>query len=547
MNPELPAKLEDIIGKALEKDREVRYQHAGDIRADLKRLKRDTSSGTTAVNVAVPMALWWRRKSAGIAVVVVLLLAAGVVVRYGWMNRSQAIGSVAVLPFTGSGSDPGTELLQEGISDGITDALSQMPNLKVMASSSVFRYKGKENDPQQAGRDLKVDAVLTGRMMQRGNTVAVNAELVNVADGSQMWGAQYSKKLADVSGLQQEIVSDISSKLRLKLSGAEKQRLERRPTEDAEAYQFYVQGRHEMDKFTDASWKKAAEFFQRAIDKDPSYAAAYAGLADAYGILGSVSDLPSKEAYEKARAAANRAITLDDRLAEAHASLGYIDWFLWEFGAAERELRRAIELNPNLAIAHLYYARYWTSLSRFSEAEKELGRAQELDPLSLQVMYDAGQPFYYQHQYDQAIAQWHKVLEIDPTYATAHLDMADAHFAKGEYAAAVQEGSQYFITSGYTAVAEEFKQAYANSGYRGALQNRISRQSDPGTLEFYFPRQVAQDYARLGDKEKAFLWLEKCYAERTGLLVFLKVEPALGSLHSDPRFADLVRRVGFPK
>jgi TolB-like protein/tetratricopeptide (TPR) repeat protein len=467
-------------------------------------------------------------------------------VRYGLMNRSLAIGSVAVLPFTGSSSDPGMDFLREGISEGITDALSQTPNLKVMASSSVFRYKGKENDPQQAGRDLRVDAILTGRMVQSGDTLAVNAELVNVADGSQIWGERYSEKLANVSALQQEIVRDVSDKLSLRLSGEQHQRLERRPTEDPEAYQFYTQGRHEMDKFTDAGWKKALEFFQRAIGKDPSYAAAYAGLADAYGILGSVSDLPSREAYEKARAAADRAIALDDGLADAHASLGYVDWFTWEFGAADRELRRALELNPNLAIARLYYSRYLESLGRFSEAENELGRAQELDPLSLQVMYDAGQPFYYRRQYDNAIAQWHKVLEIDPNYATAHLDMSDAYFAKGEYAAAVQEGSQYFITSGYPAVAAEFKQAYAKSGYRGALQNRISRQSDPGTLEFYFPWQVALDHTRLGDKEKAFAWLEKCYAERTGLMVFLRVEPALENLHSDPRFADLVRRVGFP-
>jgi TolB-like protein/Tfp pilus assembly protein PilF len=465
---------------------------------------------------------------------------------YAWVSRSQAIGSVAVLPFTGSGSDPGTEFLQEGISEGITDALSQMPNLKVMASSSVFRYKGKENDPQQAGRDLKVDAVLTGRMVQSGDTLAVNAELVNVADGSQIWGERYSKKLADISGLQQEIVRDVSDKLRLRLSGEQHERLERRPTEDAEAYQFYVRGRHEMDRVSDAGWKKAAGFFQQAVDKDPSYAAAYAGLAEAYGVLGEESDLPSNEAYPKANAAANRAIAIDDRLAEAHASLGSVDLNTWEFAAAERELRRALELNPNLAIAHSHYARYLWSLGRFSEAETELDRAQELDPLSLQVAFQAGRLFYFWRHYDQAIAQFQKLLELDPSYATAHLGMSGAHFAKGEYAEAVEEGRLYLIASGYTAVAAEAKQAYAKSGYRGALQHRISKQSDPGDLEFYYPWQVAQDYARLGDQEKAFLWLEKCYAERVGLLE-LKVEPALDSLHSDPRFADLVRRVGFPQ
>ncbi len=547
VNPELPAKLEEIISKALEKDREVRYQHAGDIRADLKRLKRNTSSGTTAVNVEALARPWWRKKSAGISVAVILLLAVGAAgARYAWMSRGQAIGSVAVLPFSGANSDPGTEFLQEGISDGITDALSQVPNLKVMSSSSVFRYKGKQSDPQQAGKDLKVDAVLTGRMVQGGDTLAVNAELVNVADGTQVWGARYSTKLADASNLQLEIVRDVSEKLRLRLSGEQHQRLDRRPTENAEAYQFYAQGRHEIDKGTDASWKKAAQFFQQAIDKDPNYSAAYAGLADAYGILGSVSDIQPKEAFEKAKAAANRAITLDDRLADAHASLGYVDWFTWEFGAAERELRRAIELNPNLAIAHLFYSRYLTSLGRFNDAEKELGRAQELDPLSLQVMFDAGQLFYFQRQYDQAIAQYQKLTEIDPNYATAYLYMGEAHFGKGEYAAGVQAATQYSIAGGYSAVAAEAKQVYAKSGYRGLLQHRISLQNDPGNLEFYFPWQVATDYARLGDKENAFLWLEKCYSERQGM-EFLKIDPALDSLRSDPRFTDLVRRVGFPQ
>jgi TolB-like protein/tRNA A-37 threonylcarbamoyl transferase component Bud32/Tfp pilus assembly protein PilF len=547
LNPELPTEFERIINKALEKDRDVRYQHAADIRADLKRLKRDSSSGATAIHPTGVATAWWRKRSVAIAAVFVLLLIAGAgVARYVWIGRSPAIGSVAVLPFSRSSSDPGTEFLQEGISEGITDALSRLPNLKVMASSSVFRYKGRDNDPQQAGRDLKVDAILTGRMVQSGDTLAVNAELVNVADGSQIWGERYTEKLADVSALQQEIVRDVSDKLRLRLSGEQHQRLERRPTEDPEAYQFYVQGRHEMDKFTDASWKKASEFFQRAIEKDPNYSAAYAGLADAYGVLGSISDLPPKEAYEKARAAANRAITLDDGLAEAHASLGYIDLLTWEFGAAERELQRSIELNPNLAIAHLYYSRYLNSLGRFNEAEKELSRAQELDPLSLEVMFHAGQLLYFQRQYDQAIEQFQKILEIDPNYATAYLLMFDAHFEKRDYAAAVQEESQYFTSSGFPEVAAEFKQAYAKSGYRGALQFRVGRQSDPRTLEFYFPWQVALDYARLGDKEKSFLWLERCYAERQGL-EFLKIEPALESLHSDPRFADLVRRVGFPQ
>ena len=546
LNPELPPRLEEIIGKTLEKDRDVRYQHAADIRADLKRLKRDTTSGTIAENVALPITPWWRKKSATIAAAVVVLLAIAVSgARYGWVNRSQTVGSMAVLPFSRSDSDPETDFLREGLSEGITDALSQIPNLKVMSSSSVFRYKAKDSDPLQAGRDLKVDAVLTGRMARNGDSLAVSAELVNVTDGSQIWGAQYSKRLADVSGLQQEIASDLSSKLKLRLSGEERHRLERRPTEDAEAYQFYALGRHEMDRFIDAGWKKAAGYFQRAIDKDPSYAAAYAGLAEAYGFLQAESDLPAQEAYQKGRAAADRAVALDEGLAEAHAALGMVEWVDWEFGTAERELRHALELNPNLATAHLNYSRYLMTQARFDEAQKELGRAQELDPLSLQVGVAAGQIFHFRRQYDLAIAQYRKLLEIEPNYAFAHLAGSETYFATGEYAAAVEQWELYMIGIGYPAMAAEAKQAYAKSGVRGALQYRISRQSDPSKLELYYPWQVTLDYARLGDKDRAFLWLQKCYSERAGL-VLLKVEPALDILRSDPRYSDLIRRVGFP-
>jgi serine/threonine protein kinase/tetratricopeptide (TPR) repeat protein len=548
VNPELPAKLEEIIGKALEKDREVRYQHAADMRADLKRVKRDTSSEATAVRVAVPVTRW-RGKSFGLAGMLVLSLAAGVVAaRYWRTNRSQTIGSVAVLPFTESSTNSSTEFLQQGISEGITDALSQMPNLKVMASSSVFRYKGKqkENDPQQAGKDLKVDAVLTGRMVRSGDTLAVRAELVNVADGSQIWGAQYEERMADISALQQEIVSDISSKLRLKLSGEEKQRLARRPTENAEAYKFYLEGRQEMDKWTDRGWQKAAEDFQQAVDKDPNYAAAYAGLSEADLLLGYAVDLPTKEAYEKARAAAARSIALDDTLAEGHEALARYLWATSDFAAADREFRRAIDLNPNLAPAHHEYSRYLTAVGRFPEAEEQGRRAQELDPLSLPISAWLGFMSYFEHDLDKAIRLYGQVLETDPNYAETHLELSDAYFAKGMCEQGVKEALTYMELTGYSKAATQGKQTYAKSGCKGPLLDRIARESDASNLEFYDPSRAAGDYALLGDKEKAFYWLERCYTERAGM-AWVKVDPVFDSLHSDPRFADLLKRIGFPQ
>ncbi len=545
MNPDLPAKLEEIIGKALEKDREVRYQHAGDVRADLKRLRRDTSSGTTAANVDAPVA--WRRKSVGLTVALVLVLVAGVVAaRYWWVNRGQAVSSVAVLPFTQSGSDRSTEFLQEGISEGITDALSQMPNLKVMASSSVFRYKGKDGDPQQAGKDLKVDAVLTGRMARSGDTLAVSAELVNVADGSQIWGERYNEKMADISALQQEIVSDISSKLQMKLSGKEKERLTRRPTENAEAYRFYLQGRQEMDKFTDSGWKKGAEYFQQAVDQDPNYAAAYAGLAEAYVLLGYAVDVPTKEAYEKARMAAERSIALDYTLAEGHEAFARYLWATLDFAGADREFRRAIELNPNLASAHHEYSRYLTSIGRFAEADEQGRRALELDPLSLQINTWLGDLAYYEHDLDKSITLYQKVLETDPNYAYPHLGLSDTYFVKGVCEPAVKEVMTYMDLTGYPEKATHGRQAYAKSGCKGFLLSRIEIESDSSNLEFYEPTRAASDYVLLGDKEKAFYWLERCYTEHAGM-VWVKADPVFDSLHSDPRFAALLKRIGFPE
>jgi serine/threonine protein kinase/tetratricopeptide (TPR) repeat protein len=547
VNPELPQRLEDVIAKALEKDREVRYQHVADIRADLKRLKRDTSSGAVSAPVVRRVAPWWRGKPAWIASGAALLLLSGVLIsRYAFRTQHQSIGSVAVLPFSGLSADSNVEFLQDGITDGIIDTLSQMPNLRVMSSSSVLHYKGRESDPQKAGKDLHVDAVLIGRIAQRGELFFVNAELVDVADNSQIWGEQYSEKMADISALQQNIVRDISDRLRLKLSGAEKEHLAKRPTVNPEAYELYLRGRHEMYKWTDAGWKKSVEYLQQATEKDPSYAAAYAGLADGYALLGNGVYLPAGDAFQKAEAAANRAIALDESLGEAHLALALVRWSTYKFDAAEREFRRAIELSPNLSLAHQRYSAYLVSLRRFGEGLREERRALELDPLNLHANNRLGEIFLFQGDYDKAIEQWRKSLEVDPAHAEALYYVSYGYERKGQYDEATKYLDQGLTSEGHADIAAENERAYATSGWKGLLRKRIERGSDPKKKGLYDPYGVASSYVKLGDNDSAFLWLDKTYAEQIPMS-FLLVDPDLDKLRSDPRYTDLVHRIGFPQ
>jgi serine/threonine protein kinase/tetratricopeptide (TPR) repeat protein len=547
VNPELPQRLEDVIAKALEKDREVRYQHVADIRADLKRLKRDASSGAVSAPVVRRVVPWWRGKPAWIASVVALLLLSGVLIsRYAFRTQHQNIGSVAVLPFSGLSADSNAEFLQDGITEGIIDTLSQMSNLRVMSSSSVLRYRGRESDPQKAGKDLHVDAVLIGRIAQRGELFFVNAELVDVADNSQIWGEQYSEKMADISALQQNIVRDISDRLRLKLSGAEREHLAKRPTVNPEAYELYVRGRHEMYKWTDAGWKKSVEYLQQATEKDPSYAAAYAGLADGYALLGNGVYHPAGDAFQKAEAAANRAIALDESLGEAHLALALVRWSTYKFEAAEREFRRAIELSPNLSLAHQRYAAYLVSLRRFSEGLSEEKRALELDPLNLHANNRLGEIFLFQGDYDKAIEQWRKSLEVDPSHTEALYYLSYGYELKGQYDEATKYLNQGLTSEGHADIAAENERVYARSGWKGLLRKRIERGSDPQKRGLYDPYGVASSYVKLGDNDKAFLWLDKTYAEQIPMS-FLMVDRDLDKLRSDPRYTDLVHRIGFPQ
>jgi eukaryotic-like serine/threonine-protein kinase len=418
LNPDLPAELERIINKALEKDRDIRYQHASDVKADLRRLKRDTESGKATPDT--PAARWSRRSMLICGVVLVFALAVIAVAAFYLGSSGRApINSVAVLPFTNASGDPNAEYLSDGITEGVIDRLSGLPNLKVISRTSAFRYKQRDIDPQKIAKELGVEALVTGRVVQRGDDLTVSAELVEAREDKQLWGEQYSRKMADTASVQQEIATAISGNLRVRLTNEEKTRLAKSSTTNPEAYQLYLKGRYHVNQGTAEGYKKGIEYFQQAIEKDPRNALAYAGLADSYdGLGGTLIYLPPSETLPKAKAAAMKALDFDDTVAEAHAALAYAEWFYdWDWSSAEREFKRAIELNPSSAISHQRYADCLITRARFDESIAEGERAQELDPLSPLGLGALGYVYLATRRYDQSIAQYEKALDLDQSAA----------------------------------------------------------------------------------------------------------------------------------
>jgi TolB-like protein/Tfp pilus assembly protein PilF len=465
--------------------------------------------------------------------------------RYFAESSKTGIRSIAILPFVNASNNPDAEYLSDGVSESLINSLSQLPGVKVIARSSSFKYKGKDAEPQEVGRALGVAAILTGRVAQRGEDLIIQADLVDTSDGSQIWGEQYKRRLVDILHVQQDIATQISTRLKIELTPDQQRRATRSYTENTEAYHLYLRGRFYWNQRSPEGLQKALDYFRQATEKDPLYAPAYSGMADVYLTFFDYELLSFEETSAKARAAASKALQIDEKLGEAHNSLAHLNLHDWKWADAETEFKRAIELDPGYASAYHWYSLCLTAMGRSDEAVKTMQRAQELDPLSLRISADLGMAMFAARQYTEAIEQERKTLELDPNFRTAFWIRGMAYEQKGLFAEAIQQFQEALKRSpGNPNYLAAMGHAYGVAGSRAEALSVLEQLKERSKKDPVSPFFFALVYTGLGEKEMALQWLEKAYEQRSGSIRYLKVEPRLDSIRSDPRFADLMRRVG---
>ncbi|MDQ1640559.1 MAG: eukaryotic-like serine/threonine-protein kinase [Pyrinomonadaceae bacterium] len=585
-NPSAPPDLQRIVRRCLAKDADERYQTIKDVAIELKEVRRElidggidttvpasgseddagndsgtaagkktaTSQGVASLSTRASNAEYFvsRINQHKLATILAVVLIVGAALALGFYfhsrNNEVAIESIAVLPFVNQNNDPNSDWVSDGLTESTINSLTQLPNLKVIARSSVFRYKGKDTDPLAVGKELGVRAVLTGRIMQRGDNLNVSVELVDVRDNKQLWGEQYARKVSDLLSVQRDIAQEITANLRPKLSGIEEPRT-KQYTQNSEAYQLYLKGRYYWNKFTPDDQRRAEDYFKQAIDKDPTYALAYVGLADTYGASSTNSWIEPTEGYPKAMAAAKRALELDDSLAEAHTSAGAIKMFYnFEWATAEQEYKRAIQLNPNYSLSYELYSYLLTSMGRSDEAISMARRGAEVDPLSGLLSDDVAGAFYFARRYDEAIRQLQKFLDIEPNRPGSHAGLGQSYYQKGMYAEAIKEYEIAIKLMGRDPSALALLGcAYAAQGKQLDALKLLEEMKGIAKEKYVSPYDFSLIYLSLGRKQEAITQLNKAYDERSGWLIYLNVEPMFDSLRSEPGFTDLVRRLKFPQ
>ena len=570
LRPEAPAEIERIIRRALEKDPEDRYQHIDDMVSELRRVMKqstrvsrtmlrdlpqegvmsrpaeDPAAAGTAGGTAVPGRKRWFVPAG----VILAVVAIATVIYLVFYNRHVAIDSIAVLPFTNASADSSTEYLSDGVTESIINTLSQISNLSVKSRNAVFHYKGNNIDPQKAGKELGVKAVLTGRLMQRGDALQISTELVDVAGNNQIWGEQFNRKTSDILAVQEVIAKEISQNLQLKLAGEDEKKLAKHATENTEAYQLYLKGRFHWNKRKAADLMQAVDYFNQAIVKDPGYALAYAGLASTYALLPEYGFLPVKEYIPKAEAAVKKALDLDPSLAEPHAVLGLLRYsHQWDWAGAESELKRAIELDPNYPTVHHWYSICLRQQGKVDEAYREIRRAQELDPLSPVISLNVAEVLSLMQHDDQTMEQIQKTLELDAQFPGAYAVLARRHLTEKKYDEAISE-----ILKVRQIVGESspfglglLGYSFAKAGKKDEADKVLGQLGEFSRRGLAVATEEADVYVGLNDLDNAFNALDKAYEDRSTAIGYLKIIQTWDVLRPDPRYSALLKKLGLEK
>lgn len=544
LNGSIPPELERIILKCLEKDPDRRYQSAGDLLIDLKKLKRDTESG----KITAPLVIEPRRRRLNWIVPLVLLIVAVAALRISLKPKdTETIRSIAVLPFANMSSDRQMDYLSDGITDHLINQLSRVPGLTVMARGTVFSYKDKEIDPRKIGRELNVDGIVTGKLLQQGQDLKIQVSLEK-ADGTHVWGEEYAGMIPGIFDIQDAILREIAGNLQPKMKGPVKSEITKEHTENVEAYQLYLKGRYYLEKRTKEDFEKAIPSFQEATLLDPNYAPAYAGLADTYILLSNWGFLPARNAFPKARDAAEKALSLDDSLAEAHTSLAVIKYgYDRDWSGAEGDFRKAIQHNPNYATAHHWFAFFLSLQTRHEEAMKEIRIAAQLDPLSMIINANTGLILFFGKHYDEALEQLQKTLELDPKSPVVYQYFGYIYDQQKEYDQSI---SAYMkateLAPENLSYEADLTRAYSLSGATQEAERRLNQLL--GTSQAYVsPIDIASIYVALHQHDRALEWLEKAYEEHSDQSTYVGVDPRFDALRNDPRFQRLLSRLGLKK